>query len=76
MTPVFRDTVGLIAVWERSDQWHLKASAVFEELLRRGRRLVQGFQHGAANVGRQRVGHCACGGVVRRVAPAAGKPAG
>jgi predicted nucleic acid-binding protein len=32
--PVFLDTVGLIAVWERADQWHGSASAVLETLLR------------------------------------------
>lgn len=36
MTPVFLDTVGLIAVWERADQWHPAASQVFDGLLREG----------------------------------------
>ena len=40
MTPVFLDTVGLIAVWERADQWHATASGVFEALLRDGVPLV------------------------------------
>lgn len=33
MIPVFLDTVGLMAVWERSDQWNRAASAAFERLL-------------------------------------------
>jgi uncharacterized protein len=40
MTPVFLDTVGLIALWERADQWHAAASGVFEKLLRDGVPLV------------------------------------
>lgn len=40
MTPVFLDTVGLIAPWERADQWHAAASGVFETLLRDGVPLV------------------------------------
>lgn len=40
MTPVFLDTVGLIAVWERADQWHPAASSAFETLLRDGVPLV------------------------------------
>jgi len=34
--PVFLDTVGMVAVWERSDQWHQAASGVFQNLLRSG----------------------------------------
>jgi predicted nucleic acid-binding protein len=30
---VFLDTVGLLAVWDESDQWHLAARACFSELL-------------------------------------------
>lgn len=26
MTPVFLDTVGLIAIWDEDDQWHSRAS--------------------------------------------------
>ncbi len=40
MTPVFLDTVGLIAVWERADQWHAAALDVFRTLLRSGTPLV------------------------------------
>ena len=34
MTGVFLDTVGLIAVWDTSDQWHEPAAQAFGELLR------------------------------------------
>lgn len=34
MNGAFLDTVGLIAVWDTSDQWHAPASAAFNELLR------------------------------------------
>jgi predicted nucleic acid-binding protein len=30
---VFLDTVGLLAVWDKSDQWHPAAQACFAELL-------------------------------------------
>jgi predicted nucleic acid-binding protein len=30
-TPVFLDTVGLLALWDRSDQWHLSATQAFQE---------------------------------------------
>ena len=30
---VFMDTVGLLAVWDKSDQWHATAHACFAELL-------------------------------------------
>jgi predicted nucleic acid-binding protein len=33
MTGVFLDTVGLIAVWDTSDQWHEPAAAAFNKLL-------------------------------------------
>lgn len=32
MTPVFLDTVGLIAVWDRADQWHNAAETTFLRL--------------------------------------------
>ncbi len=32
MTTVFLDTVGLIALWNRSDQWHAVATAAFHAL--------------------------------------------
>lgn len=34
MNGVFLDTVGLIAVWDTSDQWHAAAEEVFVHLLR------------------------------------------
>jgi uncharacterized protein len=40
VTPVFLDTVGLIAVWDEDDQWHEAAAAVFDQLLQQGRSLV------------------------------------
>jgi predicted nucleic acid-binding protein len=33
MTPVFLDTVGLLALWVVSDQWHADAEAAFSRLL-------------------------------------------
>ena len=32
MNAVFVDTAGLIALWNRSDQWHTDAKAAFSEL--------------------------------------------
>ena len=32
MSPVFLDTVGLIAVWDKADQWHDDADPVFLKL--------------------------------------------
>lgn len=40
MTPVFLDTVGLIAVWDDSDQWHRAAEPIWLDLLRHGRPFV------------------------------------
>jgi predicted nucleic acid-binding protein len=40
MTDVFLDTVGLIAVWDISDQWHADADSVYRTLLSQRRRLV------------------------------------
>src|SRR5438094_6968802 len=40
MTPVFLDTVGLIALWDGSDQWHLPAKNAFQLLLAAGRILT------------------------------------
>lgn len=40
MKPIFLDTVGLIAVWDESDQWHEAAEVVYSEALRRKRPLV------------------------------------
>jgi hypothetical protein len=33
MKPVFLDTVGLIALWDPTDQWHAVAAPVFAALL-------------------------------------------
>jgi len=33
MRKVFLDTVGLLAVWNRSDQWHMAAKTALQELL-------------------------------------------
>ena len=33
MTPIFLDTVGLLAVWDEDDQWHAAASRVHGRLL-------------------------------------------
>ncbi|MAT71924.1 MAG: PIN domain-containing protein [Planctomycetaceae bacterium] len=33
MTPVFLDTVGLIALWERTDQWRPAALAAFNKVV-------------------------------------------
>jgi uncharacterized protein len=38
--PVFLDTVGLIAVWDRADQWHATAEAAFTKLLRNRQPMV------------------------------------
>jgi predicted nucleic acid-binding protein len=40
MMAVFLDTVGLLAVWDTSDQWHAAADAAYQDLLRQGRPLV------------------------------------
>jgi predicted nucleic acid-binding protein len=40
MKPVFLDTVGLIALWDNSDQWHAAARPVFEALLAGHRPMV------------------------------------
>jgi uncharacterized protein len=40
MNDVFLDTVGLIAVWDKADQWHSPADAVYRKLLSQGGRLV------------------------------------
>jgi predicted nucleic acid-binding protein len=31
--PIFLDTVGLVAVWNRKDQWHKGAKAAFSEIV-------------------------------------------
>lgn len=40
MKAVFLDTVGLIAVWDRSDQWHTAATAAYTKLKRLNRVFV------------------------------------
>ena len=40
MTDVFLDTVGMIAVWDATDQWHVAAKEAYTRLLHEGRRLV------------------------------------
>ena len=40
MSDVFLDTVGLLAIWNRRDQWHATASQVFAELMNRNRDFV------------------------------------
>jgi hypothetical protein len=40
MSPVFLDTVGLLAVWDEDDQWNAAADAVFRTLVRGRLRLV------------------------------------
>ena len=41
MTAVFLDTVGLIAMWNRSDQWHADAMTAFADMVRRQVRLTR-----------------------------------
>lgn len=40
MNSVFLDTVGLLALWDRSDQWHQGAETAFESLLSARVRLI------------------------------------
>ena len=40
MSTVFLDTVGLIAIWNRSDQWHPLAKPVYEVLKRQRSKAV------------------------------------
>lgn len=40
MTPVFLDTVGLLALWDSSDQWHAPATVAFRLLVSQGRSLT------------------------------------
>src|SRR6266540_3698585 len=40
MNPVFLDTVGLIAAWDTTDQWHAAAEPVFLQLVASGRQLL------------------------------------
>jgi hypothetical protein len=36
MTPVFLDTVGLLAVWDASDQWNAAANVAYQNMIQRG----------------------------------------
>lgn len=40
MNPVFLDTVGLIALWDKADQWYDDAEPVFLEIVTSGRSTV------------------------------------
>src|SRR5438105_15064476 len=40
MNSVFLDTVGLIAVWDKADQWHVDAEPVFQQLVASGRLIL------------------------------------
>jgi predicted nucleic acid-binding protein len=40
MTAVFLDTVGVIAVWDKADQWHELAALAYQQLLKQDRQLV------------------------------------
>lgn len=40
MTPVFLDTVGLLAVWDIDDQWHTAVLPVYEHIVRSGQPTV------------------------------------
>jgi len=39
MNDVLLDTVGILAVWDTSDQWHAAADAAYQQLIRQGRKL-------------------------------------
>ncbi|HZW29961.1 MAG TPA: PIN domain-containing protein [Isosphaeraceae bacterium] len=40
MSTVFLDTVGMIAVWDTTDQWHSAAAEAYQRILAQGRQLV------------------------------------
>ncbi|MFO7906173.1 MAG: hypothetical protein ACQESR_15060 [Planctomycetota bacterium] len=40
MSDVFLDTVGMIAVWDETDQWHMDAKVAYDLLFSRGGKLV------------------------------------
>lgn len=40
MNHVFLDTVGMLAVWDDTDQWHMAATAAYECLNAQGSRLI------------------------------------
>ncbi len=40
MNEVFLDTVGILALWDRSDQWHAAADAAYQKLVQQQHRLT------------------------------------
>ena len=40
MSLVFLDTVGMVALWNRSDQWHSAATKSFQQIVATGRELT------------------------------------
>jgi uncharacterized protein len=40
MTPVFLDTVGLLAVWDVDDQWHTAAENAYQQIVSQRRTVV------------------------------------
>jgi predicted nucleic acid-binding protein len=40
MTAVFLDTVGLLALWDRADQWHALAETAYKRIVAQRRTLV------------------------------------
>jgi predicted nucleic acid-binding protein len=40
MTAVFLDTVGLLAVWDITDQWNAGADAAYQDITRRGQQVL------------------------------------
>ena len=40
MSAIFVDTVGLLALWDRADQWHPAAATAFERLKEANRELI------------------------------------
>lgn len=40
MTPVFLDTVGLLAVWDVNDQWNAVADAAYQDVINQGRQVL------------------------------------
>lgn len=50
MNDVFLDTVGMIAVWDDTDQWHVAADAVYQGLLGQSRGLVRRAKGGQSRL--------------------------
>lgn len=40
MTPVFLDTVGLLAIWDVDDQWHTAAEAAYRVMISLNRTVI------------------------------------